>query len=81
VKVTNTGATATTQGSLRVKPTKGVIVKPETQRLPVIAPGASWTVSVRVELTAKAKQKSTLSLVGTASGVTAKGSLVVKLTE
>jgi hypothetical protein len=81
VKVTNTGATATTQGSLRVKGVKGVIVKPGTQKLPVISPGASWTVSVSVELTGKAKKKSTLSLVGTASGVTAKGSLVVKLTE
>jgi hypothetical protein len=81
VKVTNTGATATAQGSLRMKPTKGVLVTPETQKLPALAPGASWSVSVRVKLTEKAKPKSTLSLTGTASGVTAKGSLVVKLTE
>jgi hypothetical protein len=81
VKVTNTGATATAQGSLRVKPTKGVLVRPETQKLPALAPGASWTVSVRVELTKKAKPKSTLALTGTASGVSAKGSLVVKLRE
>jgi hypothetical protein len=81
VKVTNTGATATAQGSLRVKPTKGVLVTPETQKLPALAPGASWTVSVRVKLTAKAKKKSTLSLTGAASGVTGKGSLVVKRTE
>jgi hypothetical protein len=79
VKVTNTGATATAQGSLRMKPTKGVLVTPETQKLPALAPGASWTVSVRVQLTEKAKKKSTLSLTGTASGVSAKGSLVVKL--
>jgi hypothetical protein len=81
VKVTNTGATATAQGSLRVKPTKGVLVTPETQKLPALAPGASWTVSVRVKLTGKAKKKSTLSLTGTASGLTAKSSLVVKRTE
>ena len=81
VKVTNTGATATAQGSLRMKPTKGVLVTPETQKLPALAPGASWSVSVRVKLTGKAKPKSTLSLTGTASGVTAKASLVVKLTE
>jgi hypothetical protein len=81
VKLTNTGATATAQGSLRMKPTKGVLVTPETQKLPALAPGASWTVSVRVKLTEKAKPKATLSLTGTASGVTGKGSLVVKLTE
>jgi hypothetical protein len=81
IKVSNTGATATAQGSLRVKPTKGVLVTPETQKLPVLAPGASWTISVRVKLTEKAKPKSTLSLTGTASGLTAKGSLVVKLKE
>jgi hypothetical protein len=81
VKVTNTGATATAQGSLRVKPAKGVLVTPETQKLPVLVPGASWTVSVRVQLTEKAKPKSMLSVTGTASGLTAKGSLVVKLKE
>jgi hypothetical protein len=81
VKVTNTGGTATAQGTLRVKGVVGVIVKPETQKLPVLAPGASWTVSVRVEVTEKAKEKSTLSLTAAASGLTAKGSLVVKLTE
>jgi hypothetical protein len=81
VKVTDTGTTATAQGSLRVKAAKGVLVKPEVQKLPVLAPGASWTVSVRVQLTEKARQKSTLALTGTASGVTATGSLVVKVKE
>jgi hypothetical protein len=81
VKVTNTGAAATAQGTLRVKGVKGVLVKPETQKLPVLAPGASWRVSVRVEVTEKAKKQSTLSLIGAASGLTAKGSLVVKLKE
>jgi hypothetical protein len=81
IKVSNTGATATAQGSLRVKAAKGVLVKPEVQKLPVLAPGASWTVSVRVQVTEKAKTKSTLSLVGTASGSTATSSLIVKRTE
>lgn len=78
VKVTNTGGTATGQGSLRVKAPKGVLVKPERQKLPVLGPGASWTVSVRVQLTEKAGPKSTLSLTGTASGVSGKASVVIE---
>jgi hypothetical protein len=81
LKVTNTGATATTQGSLRVKPVKGVLVKPEVQKLPILLPGAIWSVPVQVELTKKAKPSSTLALTGIASGISAKGSLVVKLTK
>ena len=81
IKVTNSGATGTGAGSLRVKPPKGVVVKPERQQLPVLAPGKSWSVTVRVELTAKAKKQSTLSLTAAASGVTASGSLAVKLKE
>jgi hypothetical protein len=81
LKVTNTGATATTQGSIRVKPVKGVLVKPEVQKLPILVPGATWTVPVQVELTQKAKPKSTLALTGVASGVSATSSLVVKLKE
>ena len=61
--------------------TSSRIANPETQKLPALAPGASWAVSVRVELTEKAKEKSTLSLTGTAPGVSVKGSLVVKLEE
>lgn len=79
LKVTNTGSTGTAQGSLRVKAPKGVLVKPEMQRLPALAPGASWTVSVRLELTKKAKKRSTLSLTAAASEVTGEGSLVLKL--
>lgn len=79
LKVTNTGATASAQGTLRLKPVKGIVVKPETQKVPPLAPGASWTVSFRVQVTKKAKASSTLSLIGTAAGVGAKGSLVVKL--
>ena len=77
VKVANTGGTTTAPGSLRVKPAKGVIVKPKSQKLPELAPGTSWTMSVRVQVTEKAKQKSTLSISAAASGVTAKGSLIV----
>lgn len=78
VKVTNTGATGTGSGSLRVKAAKGVLVKPERQQLPVLAPGASWTVTVRVQLTAKAKPKSSLKFTAAASGVTGAGTLVLK---
>lgn len=79
VKVTNTGGTATAPGTLRVKAAKGVLVKSASQKLPTLSPGASWTVSVGVQLTDKAKQTSTLALSGLASGVSAKGSLVLKL--
>jgi hypothetical protein len=79
VKVTNTGGTGTGGGSLRVKAPKGVVVKPERQQIPALAPGKSWTLTVRVQLTAKAKKKSTLSLTAAASGVTASGSLAVTL--
>ena len=78
VKVTNTGATGTGLGSLRVKAPKGVLVKPERQQLPALAPGASWKVTVRVQLTAKAKPKSSLKLTAAASGVTGTGTLVLK---
>jgi alpha-galactosidase-like protein len=78
VKVSNSGATATAPGSLRVKAPVGVTVKPERQQIPTLAPGRSFSLSVRVELTAKAKPKSTVSLIGTASGLTAKSPLVIK---
>lgn len=79
IKVTNTGATATAQGSLKVKPTKGILVTPEQQKLPPLAPGASWSVYVRLKPTEKAKAKSTLALTASASGITGKGSLAVKV--
>lgn len=80
VNVTNSGGTTTAPGSLQLKATKGVIVKGGKQKLPVLLPGGSWTVSYKVKLTAKAKKTSTLSLVGAAGTVIAKGSLVLKLT-
>jgi hypothetical protein len=79
VKVTNTGGAASSPGSLQLKATKGVIVKRGKQKLPILAPGGSWTVSYKVKLTAKAKKTSTLSLVGAAGTLSAKGSLVLKL--
>jgi hypothetical protein len=80
LKVTNTGATTTSVGSLRLKAPAGVVVKPVSQQVPVLLPGGSITLSVRVELTKKAKKKSTVSLSGSAPGATgARGSLVLKL--
>ena len=79
VKVTNTGGTASSRGTLRVKAPKGVSVKPQSQPLPVLTPGGSCTVTVRLRSTKKAKQKSTLSLTASASGVTGTASLVAKL--
>jgi hypothetical protein len=79
IKVTNTGGTTTATGSLRAKPPKGVTVKPETQKIPMLAPGASWNLSFRVEMTTKAKEKSMISLTGTAPGLSSKSSFVVKL--
>jgi len=76
IKVTNTGGTSSVPGSLRVKGTKGVTVKPETQRLPLLPPGGSWTVTAKVRLTKQAKAKSTLALTAAAGATVAKGSLV-----
>ena len=45
---------------------------------PALLPGESWTLSFQVKLSASAKKTSTLSLVGTAGGASAKGALVVK---
>ena len=79
IKVTNTGATAAAQGSLKVKSTKGILVAPEVQKLPPLAPGASWSVYVRLKPTEKAKATATLPFTAAASGVTGKGSLAVKV--
>lgn len=81
VTVTNTGAGASAAGSLRLKGPKGVVARPERQQLPALAPGRSFTLTFRVELTAKAKKRSTVALTATASGLSAPGSLLVKLKE
>lgn len=38
-------------GSLRLKAPRGVLVKPEKQKLPVLGAGESWTVTAKVQLT------------------------------
>jgi hypothetical protein len=81
VTVTNTGAGGSAAGSLRVKGSKGAIARPERQQLPALAPGRSFTLTFRVQLTAKAKKRSSVALTATASGLNATGSLVVKLKE
>lgn len=78
VKVANGGGSSTAPGSLRLKAPRGVLVKPEKQKLPVLTAGGTWTVSAKVQLTAKARQKSTVSLTAAAGRLTAKGSLVLK---
>jgi hypothetical protein len=77
--VANRGGSTLSGGTLRVKPAKGVFLKPETQKLPVLTPGDSFALSVRVMMTERAKTKTTLSLVASGGGgVTGTGSLVVK---
>jgi hypothetical protein len=78
IKVVDTGDAATAPGSLRLKAPRGVLVKPERQRLPVLSAGGSWTVSAKVQLTATAKKRSKVTLTATAGSLTAKGSLVLK---
>jgi hypothetical protein len=78
VKVTNTGGVATAPGSLQLKAPKGVVVKSAHQKLPVLLPGGSWTVSYKVELTEKAKATSTLALTASGGGLIGKSSFVVK---
>jgi hypothetical protein len=79
VTVANPGGSTLSGGTLRVKPAKGVYLKPETQKLPVLAPGDSFALSVRVELTKQAKKKTILSLVASGEGgISDTNSLVVK---
>jgi hypothetical protein len=78
IKVANRGGSATVPGSLRLKAPAGVLVKPEKQKLPVLTAGGTWTISAKVQLTAKAKKKSTVSLTAAAGRLTATGSLVLK---
>ncbi|MBS1863133.1 MAG: hypothetical protein JSS68_15640 [Actinobacteria bacterium] len=80
IRTSNVGGTATNPGTLRAKTLAGVLVKPEKQQLPVLLPGGSYTLGVQVELTKRAKKKSTLSLSASASGAnTGTGSVVLKL--
>jgi hypothetical protein len=79
VKVTNTGAGASAAGSFRLKGSKGVVARPERQQLPALTPGHSFTLTFRVQLTAKAKKKSIVSLTASAPGASATASLSLKL--
>jgi NPCBM-associated, NEW3 domain of alpha-galactosidase len=79
VKVTNTGAGASAAGSLRLKAPKGLLAKPERQQLPALAPGRTFTLSFRVQLTAKAKKKTIVSVTASAPGASATASLALKL--
>jgi hypothetical protein len=78
VTLTNSGGSATPQGSLKLKAPQGATVKPGGQKLPALPPGESWTLSFRVKLSASAKKKSTLSLTGAAGGLGVNGSLILK---
>lgn len=78
IKIANTGGTTTASGSLRLKAPRGVLVRPKKQKLPMLEAGASWTIAAKVQLTAKAKKKSTVTVTAAAGGVTAKGSFVLK---
>ena len=80
VKLSNPGGTAIGPVKLKAKAPAGVVLKPGSGKLslPALPAGQSATVTFSVKLTKKAKPKSTISLTGTAAGLTAKGSVVVK---
>jgi hypothetical protein len=78
LKVTNSGNAAAGPVAIKAKAPKGVVVKPLTTKLPALLPGQSWTVVLEVQLTAKAKKSSTISLTGTLPGLTATSSVVIK---
>jgi hypothetical protein len=82
VKVSNTGGTAVGPISIKAKAPAGVVLKPGSGKLglPSLLSGQTWTVTLRVKLTEKAKSKSTLLLTATATGLSATGSVVVKST-
>lgn len=79
VTLTNSGGTAIWPVNLKAKAPVGVVVKPGSgvQSLPALLPGQSWTVGFSVELTAKAKRKSTISFAGSAPGIAGAASSVV----
>lgn len=77
--VTNTGGTAVGPVAIKASAPKGVVVKSATTNLPALLPGQSWTVTVDVELTAKARKNSTISLTTSSGGLSAKTSFAVKL--
>jgi hypothetical protein len=82
VKLSNVGGTAVGPVAIKAKAPAGVVLKPGSGRLklPALLGGQTWTVTLQVKLTEKAKPKSTISLTGTAASLTATGSVVVKST-
>jgi hypothetical protein len=79
VTVSNTGGTAVGPIAIKAKAPKGIAVKPGSLKLPALLAGQRRTIVLQVKLTAKAKPKSTIALTGTGGGLTAVGSVVVKL--
>jgi hypothetical protein len=82
IKLSNPGATAVGPIAIKAKAPAGVVLKPGSGKLglPSLLGGQTWTVSLEVKLTEKAKSKSTLSLTATATGLSAHRSVVVKST-
>lgn len=78
IKVSNTGGTAVGPIALKAKAPAGVIVRPGSPKLPALLGGQTWTVLLHVKLTERAKARSTIFLTGSAAGLSAKGSVVVK---
>jgi hypothetical protein len=76
--VTDTGGTAVGPVALKVKAPNGVVVRPGTTQVPALLPGQSWTVTVQLKPTSKAKAKSTISLTTSSGSLSAAGSFVLK---
>jgi len=76
--VTDTGGTAVGPVAITVKAPKGVVVRPGSTQVPALLPGQSWTVTVQLKPTAKAKKKSTISLTTSSGTISAAGSFVLK---
>jgi hypothetical protein len=77
-KVTNTGGTAIGPIAIGAKAPAGVQAQPLQSKVPALLPGQSWSVGLRVRLTAAAKASSTIALTADGAGLTAKGSVTVK---
>lgn len=78
VKVSNSGGTAVGPISIKAKAPAGVVVRPGALKVPALLPGQTWPLTLQVKLTASAKPKATIALTGTAGGLGATGSVVVR---
>jgi hypothetical protein len=79
VVVKNTGGTAVGPITVKAKAPAGVEVQPSQMKVPALLPGQSWSVGFRVKASDNAKASSTVALTASAGGLTAKGSLVLRL--